>query len=283
MMDRGLGRYGRREDRFQSQLEDQLMPQPAVAMPPPGGASPSSPRAYGGYTPDMTVEQAKALFMGEAPTNTTQPVGGFGKFDAGSMGDRGTASSADVSGGVSSLGSVAGGAMGRYGTGNIPGAENIASGNVGTLEGFNTNAWGGNAPEGYEANSIKNTFGKIASRYAAKPSSLQQILNDPDFKRFFPEAKIVQGGAGDKIDFGDGKPIDVLRAADPNADTAGAWQWGVEDGGGASAGGGEGYNLTAGLGGQMDVNAIINSLMGGQDSQTQSLIQKILRGEEMAV
>jgi hypothetical protein len=84
-------------------------------------------------------------------------------------------------------------------------------------------------------NSVKNTFGRIASRYASKPSSIDLILNDPDFKRAFPNAKKV---GFDKIDFGgvqsdfeSGTPvgvIDVLTAADPTSDTARGWWWGYD-------------------------------------------------------
>ena len=87
-------------------------------------------------------------------------------------------------------------------------------------------------------NSVKNTFATIASRYASKPSSLDQILADADFKRLFPNAKKV---GFDKIDFGgvksdfeSGTPVgivDVLTAADPNTDTARGWWWGYDAGG----------------------------------------------------
>lgn len=117
-----------------------------------------------------------------------------------------------------------------WGTGDIPGAETVQPGQfVGQLRGFNTQGWG-TGERG--TNSIKNTFGKIASRYEAKPSSISALFADPDFQEAFPNARIVEGGAGDKIDIGDGVEIDILESADPNSDTSNGWAWMPNDGGG---------------------------------------------------
>lgn len=128
----------------------------------------------------------------------------------------------------------------------------------GTMLGFNTAMDYG---DDKAANSMKNTFGRIASRYKNAPSSIDSIMADADFQRYFPGAKKVAGGAGDKIDFGgmlsdfeSGVPVgvvDVLGAADPNADTSAGWTWQDEanDGGGGMAMGG-GDPLMALMGGQ---------------------------------
>ena len=95
-------------------------------------------------------------------------------------------------------------------------------GNVGRMEGFNTSDYGGDVKA---RNSVKNTFGRIASRYANAPNSVEAMMADPDFKSAFPNATRVAGGAGDKIDFGgvmsdfeSGSPVgvvDVLTQSDP--------------------------------------------------------------------
>lgn len=105
-------------------------------------------------------------------------------------------------------------------------------GNVGRMEGFNTGDYGGDLKA---RNSVKNTFGRIASRYANAPNSVEAMMADPDFKSAFPNAKRVAGGAGDKIDFGGvlsdfetGSPVgvvDVLTASDPRNNTANGWAW----------------------------------------------------------
>ena len=112
----------------------------------------------------------------------------------------------------------------------------LARGTAGNLEGFmGRESYGTDLKA---RNSVKNTFATIASRYPSKPSSIDKILADPDFKRLFPNAK----KAGfDKIDFGgvqsdfeSGTPvgiIDVLTAADPATDTARGWWWGYDAGG----------------------------------------------------
>lgn len=109
----------------------------------------------------------------------------------------------------------------RYGHKDIDAAKGVKRGSAGTMTGFNEAGWE-NGERG--SSSTKNTFGKIASRYPNKPSSLAAIVADPDFQAHFPNARIVKGGAGDKIDFGDG-PVDVLKNADPTKDTADAWAW----------------------------------------------------------
>jgi len=187
-------------------------------------------------------------------------------------------------------GAVAGGAMARYGTGNIPGAENVGTGgHTGALTGFNTGGWG---TQERGTNSIKNTFGKIASRYDPRQgNAVQQILNDPEFKQFFPEAKLIQHPKGDLIDFGDGNPVDVLRNA-VEGGSGDAWQFLAGGGGGAQGGdilAGGGMDLSALMGGggeqanlatESDVLAqILNELQaaqGGGAPDEQQMLQSLL-------
>jgi hypothetical protein len=140
-------------------------------------------------------------------------------------------------------------------------------------------------PDDKAANSMKNTFGRIASRYDAKPGSVDAIMADPDFKRYFALAKKVKGGAGDKIDFGgqlsdfeSGTPVgvvDVGGSFDPANDSGAGWTWQdiANDGGGGGdqmGGGGGGLDLSA-LGGndQSSLDQIlaeIAALEGGENT-----------------
>lgn len=128
------------------------------------------------------------------------------------------------------------GAFAQYGDGNIEGAQGMRTGDyMGQLEGFNTGAWGSDERG---SNSIKNTFGKIASRYdVSQPGAVRQLMQDPDFQNFFPGAKLVEHPNADLIDFGDGNgPVDVIRGAVAGGSGAG-WQWGANPiGGGPSQG-----------------------------------------------
>ena len=171
-------------------------------------------------------------------------------------------------------------------------------GGVGNLSGFNTSG------AGYDdkaANSVKNTFGRLAQRYPATPEGLKQLMNDPDFKRAFPNATLVPGGAGDKIDFGgvlsdfeSGTPvgvIDVGQAFDPSNNTGQAWWWGSEpDGGGGGAGlgggvGGTGLDMASILSGKDPLNDIIKRIQDLQagrtpDAESQALINMLTGGAE---
>lgn len=120
-----------------------------------------------------------------------------------------------------------GGAHARWGTADIPEAADLTWGDTSRMTGFNTNAWG--TPE-RGSNTIKNSFGKIASRYDPRqPGAARQMMADPDFQRLFPEARLVEHPKGDQIDFGDGNPIDVLV----NAVEGGAGEaWAFQTGGG---------------------------------------------------
>lgn len=118
-----------------------------------------------------------------------------------------------------------GSALDFYGTGDIDGVDHIKRGNVGETGGFTEDGLNGNLGV-RGSNTIKNVNGRFFSNLPAKPSSIPILLADPEFRALFPNAKQV---GFDKIDYGDGKPVDVLEFANPNDDTAKRWQWGVED------------------------------------------------------
>ena len=132
--------------------------------------------------------------------------------------------------------------------------DTLKWGDVGKMEGFQVGSdYGGDTKA---RNSVKNTFGRIASKYPATPQGLQQVLQDPEFKAAFPNAKFVDHPTGDKIDFGgvlsdfeSGSAVGVVdvgkafRGADQGDDQT-AWVWQPE---GTSAGS---YNRTQ--------NAILN-------------------------
>jgi hypothetical protein len=107
--------------------------------------------------------------------------------------------------------------------------------NVGKLEGFQVGSdYGGDVKA---RNSVKNTFGRIASRYPATPEGLRQVVADPEFQRAFPNARLVDHPTGDKIDFGgvlsdfeSGSPVGVVdvgrsfSGANQKEQTAFVWQ-----------------------------------------------------------
>jgi hypothetical protein len=120
---------------------------------------------------------------------------------------------------------------------------------VGTMGGFNQSGYGGDMKA---ANSMKNTFGRIASRYGNNAEGLNSVMNDADFKRYFPNAKLgAENGRGGMIDFGgtlsdfeSGTPVglvDVLKAYDGT--NAEEWQWGDQNFAGDAGGGGMDANM----------------------------------------
>lgn len=169
---------------------------------------------------------------------------------------------------------------------------------VGNMHGFRTDDYGGDQKA---RNSVKNTFGRIASRYKNAPSSIDAVMADADFQRYFPNARKIEGGAGDKIDFGgvlsdfeSGVPVhevDVLGAADPSSDSAMGWTWQdqVNDGGGGpmlDAGGDDPLAALGGGGasaldmlGNSDVLAqILQSLQQTNSGEGEDLIAQLSRG-----
>jgi hypothetical protein len=122
---------------------------------------------------------------------------------------------------------------------NLDDRDRLRYGSTGALGGFNTGDYGGDRKA---RNSVKNTFGRIASRYASAPNSLDAVMQDADFRAAFPNARKV---GHDKIDFGgvqsdfeSGTPVgivDVLEASDPSNNSAKRWQWLTDDGGAGNA------------------------------------------------
>lgn len=234
-------------------------------------------------------EQDDQLFLqqmmgGAAPVNTTMPVGAPMPAD-------GPAAMPPPDG------PAAGGGMGTR-----EDRDRLTWGNAGSMSGFQVGSdYGGDTKA---RNSVKNTFGRIASRYKNAPSQLDAIMADPEFQRYFPNASRVQGGAGDKIDFGgvlsdfeSGTPVgvvDVLQSADPNADTAENWVWLPDGEGGGqmvpAGGGGDIMSMLMGGGqqgpsldqlGQSDALAQILAALeqqggGQQDPRAQELLQSLL-------
>lgn len=84
------------------------------------------------------------------------------------------------------------------------GAGNVTGGNLGNVEGFDA----GNFADP-NMQTAKYQAGRIFSRYDPNDAgALEKILGDSEFKSVFANAK---GMGPDKIDFGDGRPVDVIR------------------------------------------------------------------------
>jgi hypothetical protein len=107
---------------------------------------------------------------------------------------------------------------------------------VGQMNGFNTGGYGGDMKA---ANSVKNTAGRIFSRYGNDRSGFEAIFDDPndpndafdaDWKRYFPNAtwdgrdKINFGGV--LSDFESGVPVSWVDTAKGwSGDKGEGWQW----------------------------------------------------------
>ena len=163
--------------------------------------------------------------------------------------------------------------------------DKLAWGNTGQMRGFEVGSdYGGDTKA---RNSVKNTFGRIASRYGHAPGSIQQVMQDADFKKHFPNARYVPGTAGDKFDFGgvlsdfeSGVPvgvIDVLEHADPTTNTSRGWQWLDESAGGAVPGGAvpsRGGQAAALPGQQSDLMSMILESLQQSQTDPQALLQQ---------
>lgn len=115
--------------------------------------------------------------------------------------------------------------------------DQLTWGNVGRMEGFQVGSdYGGDLKA---RNSVKNTFGRIASKYPATPDGLKMAMQDPEFKAAFPNARLIDHPTGDKIDFGgvlsdfeSGTPVgvvDVGRSFAPDQKEQTAFVWQPED------------------------------------------------------
>jgi hypothetical protein len=160
------------------------------------------------------------------------------------------------------------------------------------MPGWDANKWGTQQSAKYKA-------GEIFSRYPATDEGLNQVMNDPDFKRMFPNARRI---SGDKIDFG-GAPaepgsdygvdvVDVLQAYEEGPGTSKGWWWGdqkammaeeqglaPETAGGMTPGGITGIGELGALGESdllAQIMAEIERLAGGGEDP--ALAQAILQG-----
>lgn len=240
---------------LQKQLEDQLNPQPMPGAEALGGAAMPEIAAGGATTGQGINEGLK--------TNPNTGVAGGKDMGAPVDATKGAAFKKSQAEGYTDIEGAGGLKTGDY---------------MGALEGFNTSAWGSNERG---SNTLKNSFGKIASRYdPTQPGAAKNLMNDPDFRDMFPDAILIDHPNQDQIDFdgpGGDPPVDVIRAATAGGGGQG-WQWGTQDGGGATGGGG-GLDPAAIMGGGTDINAMIEALMNGQDSETQKIIQELLNSQ----
>jgi hypothetical protein len=146
------------------------------------------------------------------------------------------------------------------------------SGNFGNVEGFDQKNW-----DDPNMQTAKYQAGRIFSRFDPNDGNvLAAILNDPEFKQMFGGAK---GVGPDKIDFGDGRPVDVIRGhGAPGA----KFSWQTEDGPGipglVSGSGATGASQIPIAGQQSDLMAqIMAALQQDQQPDPQVLLQEQLR------
>lgn len=141
-------------------------------------------------------------------------------------------------------------------------------GDFGRLEGFDANNFGDD-----QMQTLKYQAGRIFSRHNPEdPNVLQSILNDPEFKALYPNAK---GMGPDKIDFGDGRPVDVIRG---HGAAGSRFSWQTEDmQGGGGNGAVSGGNAMMGGGSQPSALALqLAQQNSGQSTDTLAMIMKIL-------
>lgn len=153
----------------------------------------------------------------------------------------------------------------------VPGAEQTTWGDTSRLSGFNTAEWGEGGTEGYHDTSVKNTFGKLASRYEPTPDNARVLVNDPEFRRMFPDAELIDHPTDPKIRFFPGdEPVDVLIASGQ-----GGWGWQPEGGGGGGMAGGGTASPGGGSGG-LDISALTD---GDVLKKIQAALAAMGRGE----
>lgn len=111
------------------------------------------------------------------------------------------------------------------GEGSVP-----ISDQFGAMTGYDLTNW--NNPQ---MQTLKYQAGRIGSRYnPADPNALNLLTQDADFRRMFPNARIVDHRSG-TIDFGNGQVIDMIQNfGAPNA----KWAWQPQGSGGSGAGSG---------------------------------------------
>ncbi len=85
--------------------------------------------------------------------------------------------------------------------------EGWQAGGGSAMAGWDPAKWGNPDEMG-----AKYIIGEILGRYNPTREGITAAMEDPDFKRFFPNARLI--GHGDKIDFGD-TPSDFVRGGPP--------------------------------------------------------------------
>jgi hypothetical protein len=161
-------------------------------------------------------------------------------------------------------------------------------GGVGQMGGFEVgNDYGGDAKA---ANSMKNTFGRLASQFGSSPEALRQLVASEQFKQFFPQARLLDHPTDPKIDFGgmlsdfeSGVPVGVVDVL--NKSGQGGWQW-LDEANDMGMGGGAamapmGGGMPAGGGNQQN---ILRALMGDVATQQSNIsidqiLQALLQGQ----
>ncbi|MBA3578921.1 MAG: hypothetical protein H0W42_02950 [Gemmatimonadaceae bacterium] len=106
--------------------------------------------------------------------------------------------------------------------------DQLQWGNVGTMRGFEVGSdYGGDTKA---RNSMKNTFGRLASNMASTPEAVRQLVASDEFKRYFPHAKLLDHATDPKIDFGgtlsdfeSGVPVGIVDVLERSGE--GGWQW----------------------------------------------------------
>lgn len=134
-----------------------------------------------------------------------------------------------------------------------------------------------------DTDSMKHTFGRIAQNFDTSDAGLQSLVQDAEFKRLFPTARLDK----DWIDFGGqldphsgtqvGK-IDVQRAWRPGG-RGEAWQWLPEAEAIAGSAGAPASRMNAPvMPGQSDLmTQILEALQGQQEIDPQALLLEQLR------
>lgn len=222
-------------------------------------------RALGGAAPEPGARGSTD------PTGTTMPVSPDGLMPPGTR-ERIDPPAAAAPPGPQGNGVDAREALGGYN-------------NVGTMLGYNTSRdYGGDLKAG---NSMKNTFGRLASRYGNNKAGMQSLMNDADFKRYFPNA---QWDGEDSINFGgqlsdfeSGSPVgwvDLQKAYNRDTGESEGWQWLDQ------AGQGQGADMQ----GLMDPGSdLFSAVMGGGDGGNDTLkriqdeLQALINGQPSAL
>lgn len=135
--------------------------------------------------------------------------------------------------------------------------------NFGRMTGYDLSNFNNN-----DMQTLKYQAGRIASRYdPANPNALTSLMNDPEFRRLFPNAKVVDARSG-TVNFGSAGDVDVIKnfgAADAQ------WAWQPTNGapgsgsasGGSGSGGGSGSAARSTVGDLRSLYQTLGSQYGG--------------------